>query len=941
MKFIGANDNATIMGEDELPGKSNYIKGSNPAAWYTGISHYAKVRYKDIYPGIDLIFRGNQGNIEYDLIIAQGSDPSNIIIEFNGAQKLRVDNDGNLILHVDGDMLVQHAPMIYQESEGIKQKIPGGYVLKGENKVGFRVAAYDTDKKLIIDPVFVYSTYLGGSQGDSGNAIAVDASGNAYLTGNTNALDFPTTPMAIQTEFGGNSDAFVAKLNPAASGMASLVYATYIGGSDLEVGFGIAVDDTGNAYLTGMTESTDFPTTTGAFQTVLSGDSEAFVIKLNPSGSSLVYSTYLGGKNEDSTHDISIDAEGNAYIAGTTASTDFPVSVDTYQTAFGGGYYDTFVTKLNNLGTELVFSTFIGGNSSEEASSIALDINNNAYVTGWTGSTNFPIQNPFKGSKTAGDHVFVTKLNNSGDGLIYSTYIGAGQAYGIAVDSSGSAYIAGSVIFNDFPTTPGAYQRTCNSSSSSDNCKAWFVSKLDPSGSALSYSTYLGGAYVNDGGSVIAVDIVVDQDGNAYVVGRTNAADFPTVFSFQDTCGLDEFGKCSDAFIAKFNSTGSSLVFSSYIGGKSSDIANGVALSEEGRIYVVGNTLSPDLTMVNGPYLSITPGPNLSDAFFAVISESDGMADLSVSQTDSPDPVPLGDIVTYTIQITNHGPSDATNALLETTLQPEEANLDSVSTSQGSCNSELPLTCSLGNIEAGQMVTVDLAVELFTDTSNKVTVASSELDPDTSDNIAIEDTSVSAPPVPVAVADLSVTVTDSPDPVQASNNVTYTITVVNNGPATAQNVMLNDRTYGGVDIFDLVSVNGGNCSYPTCFGFGCFLIDWEPQRITCNLGDIESGSSRNISMTVKLDPPAGQRSNSASVTSDVPDNDLTNNTDSEPTTVTSSGDNVVWSSGSGGGGGCFISSTGYVHKLSNEILVLVVLFGFSLIILLKFYGNFY
>jgi hypothetical protein len=544
MRLAGANVEPAVTGWDRLPGTVSYFIGNDPAQWRTTIPTYSKVIYKDVYPGIDLAFSGSQGQLEYDFIVHPGGNPSRIAVEFQGADRLEVSSQGDLILHTATGPIHQRKPVIYQEFSGIRQEIAGGYVLTDKQLVTFRVASYDVSQPLIIDPVLFYSTYLGGSGDDFGYGIAVDAVGNAYVTGTTTSTNFPTTAGAFQTASGGRADAFVTKLNP--TGSAPLVYSTYLGGSGDDGGRGgIAVDALGNAYVTGFTNSTNFPTTVGAFQTTYGGGfGDAFVTKLNPTGAALVYSTYLGGSDDDEGLGIAVDALGNAYVTGVTFSTNFPTTAGAFQTASGGSV-DAFVTKLNPTGSApLVYSTYLGGSGLDEGLGIAVDALGNAYVTGDTTSTNFPTTvGAFQTTYGGGFRdAFVTKLNPTGSApLVYSTYLGGSGGdigWGVAVDAAGNAYVTGNTTSTNFPTTAGAFQTASGGSVDA------FVTKLNPTGSApLVYSTYLGGSG-DDGGRRIAVDAL----GNAYVTGFTTSTNFPTtVGAFQTTYG----GGIRDAFVAK------------------------------------------------------------------------------------------------------------------------------------------------------------------------------------------------------------------------------------------------------------------------------------------------------------------------------------------------------------------------------------------------------
>src|SRR6266568_2476919 len=402
MSLVGAARKPVVSGLDEQPGKANYFIGKDRSKWRTNVPTYAKVHYQNVYPGIDLVYYGNQRQLEYDFVVALGADPKKIALRFQGAEKVEIDAQGELVLHTTGGDMHQHKPVIYQEIDGVRRDIDGGYVIKSGKRVGFQIAAYDTSRPLIIDPVVLsYSTFLGGSFEDEGSGIAVDAAGNAYVTGMTASINFPTTPGAFNTTNGQFPEAFVTKLDPAGS---TLVYSTYLGGNGDDRGRGIAVDTLGHAYVTGTTASPDFPTTPGAFQPAFAGPGptpngiggDAFVTKLDPSGSTLVYSTYLGGGGPDVGSGIAVDADGNAYVTGYTTSPTFPTTVGAFQFIFGGGA-DAFVAKLDPtaLGAlSLVYSTYLGGVGLDEGNGIAVDANGNAYVVGRTGtgmtSNDFP-----------------------------------------------------------------------------------------------------------------------------------------------------------------------------------------------------------------------------------------------------------------------------------------------------------------------------------------------------------------------------------------------------------------------------------------------------------------------------------------------------------------------------------------------------------------------
>jgi hypothetical protein len=610
MKLVGSNPAPKISGVDRLPGKSNYFIGDDPKKWRTDVSTYAKVNYEQVYPGVDLVYHGTQGKLEYDFVVAPGADPGLIRLSFPGADRLELDPQGDLVLHTAVGAVREHKPVVYQEIHGVRQAIAGSYVLQSKAEVGFAIAQYDASQPLIIDPVLSYSTYLGGSGGDEGRGIAVDSAGNAYVTGETNSADFPTTPGAFQTTSGGGGcdwfsgdEAFVTKLNPAGT---ALVYSTYLGGSGCDGGVSIAVDSAGNAYVAGWTESTNFPTTPGAFQPTfgVGGFGDAFVTKLDPTGSALDYSTYLGGDNYDQGIGIAVDSAGNAYVAGSTSSANFPTTPGAFQTiypastcAYQGvpqGISDLFVTKLNPTASALDYSTYLGGSGCEgggRGSVIAVDSAGNAYVTGVTRSADFPttpgaFRTTYGGgacsSGPCGD-AFVTKLNPTGSTLVYSTYLGGSDednGLGIAVDSAGHAYVTGVTLSTNFPTTPSAFQTAFGGFDDA------FVTTLNPTGTARVYSTYLGGSSLDEG-----LGIAVDSAGNAYVTGRTQSSNFPTTTSaFQPI-----FGGYYDAFVTKLNPTGTAPLYSTYLGGSGAEGGDllpggGIAVDATGNAYVAGIT---------------------------------------------------------------------------------------------------------------------------------------------------------------------------------------------------------------------------------------------------------------------------------------------------------------------------------------------------------------
>jgi len=598
LTLMGANPAAPIAGMEELAGKSNYFLGSDRTRSHTNVPTYARVKYEGVYPGIDLIYHGNQRRLEYDFVVAPGAHPQAIRLSFRGAESMEIDAQGDLVLHTTAGEVREHKPVAYQEIAGSRQAIAGTYVLQGKSEVGFTVAPYDIRQPLVIDPVLSYSSFLGGSDTDAATSIAVDSTGNAYVTGATRSTNFPTTTGSFHTTASGGNDAFVTKLSANGS---TLVYSTYLGGSANDVGDSIAIDAAGNAYVTGFTSSFDFPTTTGAFQTILAGSANGFVTKLSPNGSSLVYSTYLGGNSTDQAFGIAVDAGGNAYVAGSTKSTTFPTTTGAFQTTLGGNF-DAFVTKLSSAGSSLIYSTFLGGSAEDDAFAIALDASGNAYLSGDTISAHFPTTaGAFQKTLGGNFDAFAAKLNADGSALIYSTYLGGStedEGFGIAVDAAGNAYLTGDASSADFPTTPGAFQTTIGGGFDA------FVTELNTSGTALVYSTYLGGSLDDFG-----ISVVVDSGGNAYLAGDTTSTDFPTTPDAFQTA----LGGGNDNFITEVNTDGTALVHSSYLGGSLDDFAFGFTLDSLGNPYLAGSTQSSNFPMTAGALQTTLNG--IADGF--------------------------------------------------------------------------------------------------------------------------------------------------------------------------------------------------------------------------------------------------------------------------------------------------------------------------------------
>ena len=731
MRLVDANANARVEGAEELPGKSNYFIGNDPKKWRTNVPTYAKVRVEDIYPGVDLVYYGNQGQLEYDFVVQPGTDPSAIKLALSSAASLgKIDAKGDLVVQANGGEVRFHKPVIYQTAlaesgQGEKTLVAGRYTINEQKEVAFAIGEYDRTKPLVIDPVLVYSTYLSGSSSTAGNSITADSSGSAYVTGSTQSTDFPTTSGTFQPSnhtSSGGSNAFVTKFSPDGS---SLMYSTYLGGSTGEIAMGITLDGSGNSYVTGITYSADFPTvdplqstnrSLGGFSRTFTG----FVTKLNATGSTLLYSTYLGGSGGDVAKGIAVDGSGDAYVTGYTWSADFPTAnpIQVTNRSRSDPATNGFVSEINTSGSALVYSTYLGGSGNasggDDSEAIAVDGSGNAYVTGFTRSTDFPttpnaLQPTCPPGPAGCNEGFLAKINVGGSGLAYSTYLDqTGPGTGVAVDGSGNAYVTG---------------------------VGTFVAKLNPTGSTLVYFTRL-----NQGGNGFSegTGITVDGSGDAYVIGYTESTNFPTANPIQGTNRGN-----GDAFVTKLTPDGSGLVYSTYLGGSGKDQGNGIAVDGSGNAYVTGFTSSSDFPTAK-PFQGTNNTFNgffySSSAFVAKISD---VADLTITNM-GPRLAPSGSTLTYAITVTNNGPATAINVSI-TDVLPAGTTFNSVVISGGTCTAPAPggtgtVTCTVPalGLNSGDTIVETLVVNLaapsgtvITDTA---TVSSWSFDPTSADN---------------------------------------------------------------------------------------------------------------------------------------------------------------------------------------------------------------
>lgn len=670
LSFIGARTHVEAQRLDQIAGRRNYLLGNDSAKWLTNVPLFARVRYAEIYPGVSLTYYGNHGAValpqkslprsevgticvsswvkgnfnktdsvfdppaytdgndsgvhetfepkpsafEYDLEVEPHADPRAIRLKIEGV-KLRLSAAGDLVLAGDSSRIIQSRPVAYQIIAGRRRAVDVDYQLRPNREIVFDVGDYDRNEPLVIDPTIIYSTYLGGSNNDSGSSIAVDASNNVYVAGTTSSTNFPTRGAAFPLK-SGLDDIFVTKID--ATGK-NILYSTYIGGSGLDRADGIAVDANGNAYVVGRVgdTSTDFPTTAGSLApTYRGGDFDGVVFKLNSQGNALIYSTFLGGEDNDSTEGIAVDAAGNAYVTGGTRSSGFPVTSSAFQ-SFRTGDTDAYLTKLNSSGSAVLYSTLLGGGATDRGSSVALDNSGKVYLTGFTASADFPTQNAFQGFSGGSFDAFIAKFNPDASGaasLVFSTYLGGSgddKAYGIALaGNTGNIYVAGQTSSSNFPIL-NAMQ------SSLGGFLDAFVAEISPSGEKV-YATYLGGS-----GDDRATGIAVNSAGAVYVTGYTSSTNFPVRSPLQSTNGGGY-----DAFLAKFNAAGSALVYSTYLGGAANEntvssitSTNPIALDTSGNAYVTGYTASSNFPAVSAIQPALAGG---QDAFVVRISDSTG-----------------------------------------------------------------------------------------------------------------------------------------------------------------------------------------------------------------------------------------------------------------------------------------------------------------------------
>lgn len=660
LSLEASNPNPEVEGVELQPGKSNYLIGNDPSRWQRNVPLYSRVQYRDVYPGVDAVYYGNQSQLETDFVVAPGSRPDSIRLHVKGGDGIQLGPQGDLAITTAAGDLTLKRPDAYQQINGARHEVAANFALASPDSIGINIGTYDATKPLVIDPVVVYSTYLGGANVPTGlattfaNAVAIDGSGNAYVVGSTDTTNFPTTTGALQTQNNnGKGYAFVTKLNPTGT---SLVYSTYLGGTTGNSAVAIALDSSGDAYVTGGTTSSDFPLTASPIESVApptatGGSGAGFFSKLDPNGASLIYSTYLGGNGfQDSPTGIAVDANGNAYIAGATSSTNFPITpqfaLQTNNNAAGAGGpggNNVFLSRIDPTKpglSGLVYSTYMGGTSNDGASAIAVDANFNAYITGYATSSDFPMSlnnNAVQSTLNGPQDAFVARIDttqSAQSSLIYSSFLGSSSSASqpeagncIAVDSSANAYIGGSTYDTTFPTTVGAFEQ--NFPANSQNDSTGFVAKFNTaptatSSTSLVWATYLGGAISGDQPHAMAVD----SAGNVYLTGETWSQEIPQG-NYPSTAGApytNGVAGLQQGYVAVLAADGSAVGFSTYYGqgtaspSGQSVLPLGLALDTASPpdVFIVGTTISTKFPTTAGSFQTKLQG--FRDGFVAELS---------------------------------------------------------------------------------------------------------------------------------------------------------------------------------------------------------------------------------------------------------------------------------------------------------------------------------
>jgi hypothetical protein len=606
--LLGTASSSRARGERRLAATSNYFIGSDAAQWRRKVATYSRVRYSSIYRNVDLLYYGKNGSLEYDFVVRPGGNPESIRFALPDTMSVELEPSGDLIVQASDSQMRMRRPVSYQVIDGRRREVQSRFRQLGDREYGLELGHYDRRRAVVIDPVLAYSSYLGGIADEGIFGITFDSSGNIYLAGETSSVNFPVAN-SLQSHLAGNYDAFVAKFDPTGR---TLLYSTYLGGSDYDHATSLLVDDGGNVYMGGVTRSMNFPTA-NALQSSYSGNGDGFVAKISPTGSELIFSTYLGGTSFDLVSGIAVGRGHSIYLTGSTSSTNFPTTAHAISNRCDLGVNtictgDAFITKLDSTG-HLMYSTYLGGSSPDGASGITADTFGDAYVTGQTGSHDFPVLMAWQRALAGSVNAFVLKLHDGG-GPIWSTYLGGSgvdSGTGITVDRQRNVYVTGTTTSPNFPLSH-AFQ-TSNHGGQSDG----FVTKFDERGTHLVYSTYIGGS-----GWDFPWTIKLFNGSDATIVGFTSSADFPLSSPLQSIYG----GGRTDAFVAQFDYAGNQLRFSTYLGGSGDDAGYAIAIGSSHTMWVGGSTSSVNFPLVNAFQPVYGGGP--FDAFFSKIGNLSG-----------------------------------------------------------------------------------------------------------------------------------------------------------------------------------------------------------------------------------------------------------------------------------------------------------------------------
>ena len=603
MRFAGAvRPDVQIRGVKQLRGKSNYFIGSDRAQWRPNVPHFGSIIYEDLYQGVDMLFYANEADaLQYDFIVDVGADPSSIRLMFDGVEGIRIDRDGRLSINAPHGELVHEKPLIYQLRAGARERVDGGFVMLSPSEIGFSVPHYDRTRPLIIDPVVLVSSYFGGSLAESAVAVDTDPAGNIYVGGTTSSVDFPTKDQFVHSMTRRHADGYLAKFSPDGTLLYSSVFGGILGDGVMD----IAVHTDGTAFATGTVQSPNFPVK-NAYDSSMGGPTDAFVIKLSASGTDLEFSTFLGGSANDFANGIALDSHGAVHVVGQAASLNFPVAAPgpIFQSTKGAtGIYDAFVTKFNVAGSALEVSTYIGGRGDDIAKAVTLDGSGNMIVVGSTNSADFPTLNALQPALAGGTDYFVSKLAAAGNVLLCSTYLGGranDKPNDVTIDGVGKFYVTGVTASPDFPVN-NALQPGFGGGTDA------VLTKFNAAGSVSMFSTFLGGSGDED-----ARGVAVDQYGSLFVTGFTTSGNFPL---FRE---LKAVPAAQEVFITSFTNDGRKHRFSTYFGGASGEVGQGITLGRKNRIVVVGTTGSSDFPTKSAHQPALGGG---NDAFLLQLTE--------------------------------------------------------------------------------------------------------------------------------------------------------------------------------------------------------------------------------------------------------------------------------------------------------------------------------